>query len=275
MELLKKNTNNESTLNPMLIENIAATAFWTYVHNNGFRETIDSITEHLPPLMWSIEKAQEAIIPYLDFDSEINLTDLTEIKENIYKSCYEDVLEIILKHVREERNILGAIFVEDFIDCKQPDFQFKPILSELERDSDANSDYKIMTTGDFIHVGTLLLRTPLPSGILLKKDSFTFQTPIIVKNTEKALGFHKTIMFIPDGMCELPPNPQKYKFFISGIFHLPTKRPNDLLWHKILSNTTCICKETRFALPNSNFSSITIKPKASGSFLGKLRKFFL
>lgn len=132
-----------------------------------------------------------------------------------------------------------------------------------------------MTTGDFIHVGTLLLRTPLPSGILLKKDSFTFQTPIIVKNTEKALGFHKTIMFIPDGMCELPLNPQKYKFFISGIFHLPTKQPNDLLWHKILSNTTCICKETRFALPNSNFSSITIKPKVSKNFLGKLRKFFL
>lgn len=134
MELLKKNANNESTINPMLIENIAATAFWTYVHNNGFKETIDSITEHLPPLMWSIEKAQEAIIPYLDFDPEINLTDLIEIKEIIYKTCYEDVLEIILKHVREERNILGTIFVEDFTDCKQPDFQFKPILSELEID---------------------------------------------------------------------------------------------------------------------------------------------
>lgn len=271
MELLKKNANNESTINPMLIENIAATAFWTYVHNNGFKETIDSITERLPPLMWSVEKAQEAIIPYLDFDPEINLIELIDIKEIIYKTCYEDVLEIILKHVREERNILGAIFVEDFTDCKQPDFQFKPILSELERDSDANSDYKIITTGDFIHVGTLLLRTPLPSGILLK-DDFAFENPIIVKNTEKALGFHKTIVFIPDGMCELPPNPQKYKFFISGIFHLPTKRPNDLLWHKILSNTTCICEETIFALPNDSFSSLIIKPKTSNGFLASLRK---
>lgn len=261
---------NQMELNPEIIERIAADVFWTYAFDNGRNETIDSIMQSTSSPVWSLEKAQKEINTYFNMEFNGVLSDIA--KKSLAIACYEQVLEVILRHIREEKNIMGPIYVEDFKDCKEGNFKFLHLLRELSKDSDENCGYKIVTQGDFTHIGTLLLRTPLPSVVLLKGNHSSFQSPIIVEDTKKALTFHKTLIFSPREITELPPNSQQYSYFLSGTFHLPTKRPIDHVWYKLLPNTIGICKEAVFSLPHNKRSSFSIHNGNESSLWHKFKE---
>lgn len=248
-------------LNNKVINMIAANAFWGYVFENGMSNTINTIMQDdIPSDMWSMEWVQNNISTYLgphinQFDSPIKLKYLEE-------TVYQEVSECITRHVREEKNIIGAIFTEDFKDCKDPNFKFEHLLIETSKDSDENCGYKVMMQGDeFPNIGTLLLRTPLPSGVLLKKEDLDFplvESFIKIKNTETALGFHKTLIFELHNMDEVLSNPYGYNYFLSGIFHLPTKHTISNAWYKLIPNTIGTTQKATLISQNGNLLSFSL-----------------
>jgi len=167
-------------------------------------------------------------------------------------------LEFITDHVRRGKNIIGTVYSEDFWECKEPNFKFSGLLKNLSVDSDDSCAYKIGMRGKFEHLGTLLLRTPYPSGVLTKTGIPQPTNPIRILNTKKALGFHKTMIFSPDNLMELPENPDGYSHFVSGVFHIPSPRL-DNIWYKLIPNAICVRKSAKFYNSDGTLSWFTLQ----------------
>ena len=112
-----------------------------------------------------------------------------ELSNNLVNRIYYAVANTIVDHVKRGENIIGTIFQEDFKSCKDPDFLFSDMLYQQFSDSDQNAKYKINLKGNYEDKGDLLLRTPFPSGVLLKSEPNNSQ--ILIPDTFKALGFQK------------------------------------------------------------------------------------
>jgi hypothetical protein len=219
-------------INTMLIEQFAAEAFWFFVYkydmqSTGFPDSIDDI----PDLMWSREIARKKLIQLGEAD-----------EEKLVERLYMLVANVIATHGTEEKNIIGTIYVEDFKECKEKDFPYTHLITQLVNDSDENYDLKIK--GQIPHVGTLLLRTPFPSGVLLKE--IPVKSNLLIPNTNNALGFKKTMVLMPKSISILPDNAYGYRAFISGIFCISTTKPADTIWHKIIPNSICSLETQKF-----------------------------
>lgn len=199
--------------------------------------------------MWSLERAQRELEPY--FKQATDNIDLYSMKEHLSKICYEEVFNIIVEHTRADKNIVGPIFVEDFKTCREADFKFESLLSELKHEADENCDYEVIISGDCFCMGTLLLRTPFPSGVLIRQDEKPILGFIEVKDTKKALGFHKTLIFsyTDSEIRKLPPNPQQYDYFLPGFFYLPVKETNNPMWYKLIPNTIGMREGSMMVMP--------------------------
>lgn len=239
-------------INPQIVDNIAASVFWKHAFENGVQETLGSLKDSIPYSIWSLEKAEEELNRYLNSDIDF------KTKKALIKICYEEVFDFIIDHVRREKNIIGTVYTEDFKECKEPNFKFSVLLKSLSVDSDENCAYKIDKHGKFEHLGTLLLRTPYPSGVLTKIEISQPLNPFCVLNTKTALGFPKTIVFSPDGLMNLPENPDGYSHFISGVFHIPSPRL-DSIWCKLIPNSICVRKSAKFYNSDGTLSWFTLQ----------------
>lgn len=234
-------------LNPQFIEKLASEVYWSFVFVYGMQATgFPEYIEDIPDEMWSLELAVEKLL-YSE-----NILD-EECSIDFIHSVYHAVAETIVDHARREENIIGMIFQEDFKSCKEPDFRFLDMLNHQISDSDQNAEYTINIKGNYEVKGHLLLRTPLPSGVLLK--SVPNSTQILIPDTSKALGFQKTLVLLANSGAFLPPNEYGYKYFVTGVFHIPTTNEHNALWLKLIPNATAALRG--FTLLSENGASCT------------------
>ena len=98
--------------------------------------------------------------------------------------------------------------------------------------------------GDPGIAGDLLLRSPLPSAVLLKANPFT--DVIQVKDTRKALGFQKTMLLLIRSLSPLPPNAQGYSLAAHGVFQIPCSQDASAAWRKLIPNGTAVLTAVKF-----------------------------
>lgn len=256
-------------LNPQFIEKLASEVYWSFVFDYGIQATgFPEYIEDIPNEMWSLELAVEKLSYSENIPDE-------EFSIDFIDSVYHAVAETIVDHVRREENIIGIIFQEDFKSCKEPDFRFLDMLNHQFSDSDQNAGYKTNLKGNYKVKGDLLLRTPFPSGVLLK--SIPNSTQILIPDTSKALGFQKTLVLVANRGSFLPSNEYGYKYFVTGVFHIPTTNEHNAQWLKLIPNA--IAALQCFTLLSKNGGSCTgeiisksnVKKK---SFLKKLTSLF-
>ena len=225
-------------LNPQYIEKLSSEAFWSFVFENGWKATgFPENIEDIPKKLWSRETLIEMLISSKAVTRE-------ELSNNLINSVYYAVAETIVDHVKRGENIIGMIFQEDFKSCKDPNFLFSDMLFQQFSDSDQNARYKINLKGNYEDRGNLLLRTPFPSGVLLKSEPNSSQ--ILIPDTFKALGFQKTLLLPVKRVSILPPNEYGYKYFATGVFHIPTTREHDALWLKLIPNAIAVLQSFTF-----------------------------
>lgn len=242
-------------LNPQYIEKLASDAFWFFVFKNGWRATGFPETIHdIPNTLWS----QEILIEMLMRGENASPN---ELSEDLINNLYYAVAETIVDHIKRGENIIGMIFQEDFKSCKEPNFPFSDMLHNQFSDSDQNAKYQINLKGNYKKRGHLLLRTPYPSGVLLKSkpDNFEILTPCTVK----ALGFQKTLLLPVNRVSVLPPNEYGYQYFVTGVFHIPTTSEHDTLWLKLIPNATAVLRGFTFQSGNDETCTGEIVSKSN------------
>ena len=243
------------TLNPQYVEKLASEAFWSFVFDNGWKATgFPENIENIPKKLWSREIAIEMLISSKVVTHE-------ELSNNLVNRIYYAVAETIVDHVKRGENIIGMIFQEDFKSCKNPDFLFPRMLYQQFSDSDQNAKYEINLKGTYEDKGDLLLRTPLPSGVLLKSEPSNYK--ILIPNTFKALGFQKTLLLPVNRVSILPPNEYGYKYFATGVFHIPTTSEHNALWLKLIPNATAVLQGFTFESGNGESCAGEIVSKSN------------
>lgn len=247
------------TLNPEYIEKLASEAFWSFVFDNGWKATgFPQNIEDIPKKLWSREMAIEMLISSKAVTRE-------ELSNNLVNRIYYAVAETIVDHVKREENIVGMIFQEDFKSCKDPGFLFSDMLYRQFSDSDQNAKYEINLKGNYEDKGDLLLRTPFPSGVLLKSEPNN--TQILIPDTFKALGFQKTLLLLVNKVSILPPNEYGYKYFATGVFYIPTTIDHDAIWLKLIPNATVALRG--FTFQSGNGESCTAEIVSKSNFKNK------
>lgn len=209
------------------ITDIASLVFWTNVRNKTFKVTKNIVLGRKFEELWL-----KAIVPlYLErLNLEVDPSNLESTTEWIY----EKVNEFMYNSTLNEQNILGTIYLDDTIECKTPDFDEYVLLENLQQ---IYSEYEPTELPNFQKIGTLLLRTPLPSVVFTSSKEIP-QT-FIVADTSKALGFQVNLIFDVDEIIEFPNNLYGINYCVSGIFKIQNFNGSDFFWHKILPNSFC------------------------------------
>jgi hypothetical protein len=216
------------TFNPQFIENIAAEVFWGYCFRTVYQTAINCVLTGDYGKLWTLKKAAELLHRY---DPGLS--------KDAVKRCYSEVNEYMRDHAAMEQNILGTLYVEDFANCRPPQFGHNVILEAIQT---ARGGGEGEITGSPPVAGDLLIRTPLPAVLLLRGEP-----PgdcVQVADTRKALGFHKTMVLTVGSFSPLPPNPQGYAYSASGVFRIPCRDPEaiETVWYKLMPNSTA-CKQ--------------------------------
>ncbi|MDZ5762769.1 hypothetical protein Cyrtocomes_01163 [Candidatus Cyrtobacter comes] len=251
------------------IVKLASEAFWSFVFKNSFKEAGFVITiEDIPESLWS----REILLKMLSKDLYP-----VELSQDLIDTLYYDVAETIIDHNNREENIIGIVYQEDFKFCKDPNFAFKNLIDKQFTDSDQKSNYYLQLKGKYLNEGELILRTPLPSGILLKSRPTTSSMPYI-PNTLKALGFQKQLVLQITDILPLPANKYGYNYFITGLFYIPTIQDHSLVWLKLIPNATTILNCFRIiCYEDGSFCEGNILPKSptnKKNLINKMLSFF-
>ncbi|NCP62683.1 MAG: hypothetical protein GW748_05155 [Alphaproteobacteria bacterium] len=263
------NNQNQSNLNEnslyFLNERLVADAFWGFVYKNSLKKTgFPENIKDIPKDLWSRERIIDLLKEYkITLKAEGDLEELIE-------SIYLVGSNIITKHMKEGKNIIGPVYVEDFKECKDPFFNFSHLVNRLKSDSNENCDYLLKLNGDYELSGDFLLRTPLPSVVLLKEEPKK-KINIIIPNTEKALGYQKTLILPMQELSTLPNNKEGYKYFATGIFHIPTQIPHDKYWAKLIPNSLCFLEAFNAIIAKGQ---IVKKKKKKDFFKNAFSRFF-
>lgn len=230
-------------IDPQYIEQLASEAYWNFVYKHSIRQTgFPTHIQDIPSTLWS----RDILISALD---EMKAYENHTYTKELIEALYYGVAETIVEHNIQGKNIVGLIYAEDFRACKDPNFIFNKNIEELRSDADKKCGYLLELKGkDFLNEGDLLLRTPLPSGILLKFEPKN--AALYIPNTIKALGFQKTIILPITNISPLPLNEQGYKYFATGVFHIPTQQNSSSEWLKLIPNATGALDSIALYSPN-------------------------
>lgn len=209
------------------ITDIAALVFWINVRNKTFKLTRNIVLSRQYDEIWTV-----STLPlYLEM---LNIKIQDQDKTLAYQTIYDRVNDLIYNSTISELNILGTTYLDDTVECKTPDFDEFVLLEQLQH---IYADYNPPNSMNFEKVGTLLLRTPLPSIVFTYVDEIP-QT-FVVADTMKALGFQVNLIFHVNDVMNFPPNPYGIKNCVSGFFSINNLNNSDWLWHKIIPNSTC------------------------------------
>lgn len=209
------------------ITDIASLVFWTNVRNKTFKVTRNIVLKRQFGELWL-----KAIVPL--YMERLNLEVDPSNIESTTEWIYEKVNEFMYNSTLNEQNILGTIYLDDTTECKTPDFDEFVLLENLQQ---IYAQYKPTDLPKFKKIGTLLLRTPLPSIVFT--NSKEIPQTFIVSDTTKALGFQVNLIFEVDEIIEFPDNPYGVNFCVSGIFKIHNFNGSDFFWHKIIPNSLC------------------------------------
>lgn len=228
-----------------LIVNIAALVFWTNVRKKTYNLIRNYVLNRQFNELWVAE-----IVPvYLEW---ANFEIRSSNNEVAYKKIYHTVNEYIYNATLKEQNILGTIYLDDTIECRTLNFDEFYLLESLQQ---VYAEYRPIQIPNFNIIGTLMLRTPLPSIVFTKSKEIP--SIFIVNDTTKALGFQVNLIFSVDEIFDFPDNPYGIKNCLSGIFEIHNYNNSDNLWHKIIPNSLCYNK-----LRIGDFcETIEVKPK--------------
>lgn len=209
------------TFHPQLIENVAAEVFWGYCFRTHYDTAIADVLDFEYEKLWSLKKAGEMVRRY---GGSLCNADLRRL--------YDEVNSYMRMKAEREENILGTLYVEDFARCKPPRFAHGDLVKRLR--SAGDDDASIEGIAPPV-AGDLLLRTPLPSCVLLRSNPPT--DVIRVADTRKALGFQKTMLLTIRTGGTLPPNPQGYTHAAHGVFGIPCQdEAISPVWWKLIPN---------------------------------------
>lgn len=261
---------------PQYIQELAAEAFWAFVYKNSLRATgFPTKIEEIPEDLWSLE----ILIQMLIDNGELSQANYSR---DLIEALYYAVAETIVDHNKREKNIIGILYVEDFKTCRPPNFAFKELIDKQIIDSDQESNYEFQLKGKYLNEGDLILRTPLPSGVLLKSKP-AGSTPYI-PNTLKALGFQKKLILSITDIIPLPANEYDYEYFATGVFYILTTQGPNLEWLKLIPNSIATLKGFQILYPDGKFNEGKIVPKKGNAlpqksinkkiFLDKILSFF-
>lgn len=209
------------------VTDLAALVFWTNVYNKSFKIARNLALQRQFDKLWIIE-----IMPL--FLERLNLSIAPSDYDKTSKWLYEAVNKLIHNAVIAEENITGGIFVEDFVECRTPDFDDFALVEEL---NNIYYGFKPERLEKFTRHGSLILRTPLPAVVFTEEEHS--QKTFVVNNTFESLGFEVNLILECDESIELPPNPYGLKYCLTGIFKIQNYRESDLIWHKIIPNSIC------------------------------------
>jgi hypothetical protein len=226
------------------ITDIASLVFWTNVRNKTFNITRSLVLKRQFDELW----IKEIVPMYLE---RLNLQVPSSNIDSTISWIYEKVNDFIYDATLNEQNIGGTTYLDDTIECVTPDFDEFVLLENLQS---IYADYENEDLQQFQKIGTLLLRTPLPSIVFTKGEPIP--NVFVIKDTIKALGFQVNLIFETDNIMSFPPNPYGVTHCVSGIFKIHNFNNSDYFWHKIIPN--CMCYEN---LIIGSFSTASDEPK--------------
>ncbi len=213
------------TLNPQLIEDIAAEVFWGYCFRTDYQSAVNGVLASDFGKLWTLKKAGVMLRQHD-----------RQVASETVERCYHAVNAYMTSYASRAENIIGTLYAEDFAACRPPAFAFDDLIRRLRAGGDAEGEIK----GSPPIAGDLLIRTPLPAVLLLRE--IPSSDWIQVADTRKALGFQKTMALMVRGVSPLPVNPQEYGWGATGVFQIPCGETSGPAWFKLMPNSTACRK---------------------------------
>ena len=225
-------------MDQMLIDDLAAHAFWESVQREGFASVTGHVNDRDFLSIWDINTLK----------MYIRLLEIDLSTDNIEKALimiYDTVNNYMYDQTIKDTNINGRVYIEDFSICRPPEFCENMTLEKLKIDNNKVDDNFILESNKTIRkTGVLLIRSPLPAFILLKEKEIP--PFVIVENTEKALGFQKKLILSTKGITLLPDNDFGYIAMATGVFTVPSSAEVNNQWKKIIPNATYAFNGAKF-----------------------------
>jgi hypothetical protein len=212
------------TLNPQLIDGVAADVFWGYCFRTDYRTAINCVLSGSFEKLWTLKKAAKLLRQH---DPGVD--------DGTVRQCYRETNSYMMDKASQEQNIIGMLYTEDFLLCRPPGFTHDELVQRLRA---AGEEAEGESKGSPPVAGDLLIRTPLPAVLLLRDRPPSDW--IRVADTRKALGFQKTMVLLVRSFSPLPVNPQGYGYAACGVFQIPC-RDRDAsapVWFKLMPNST-------------------------------------
>ena len=209
------------------IADIASWVFWSNVQTKSYWKVQNYILNHEFYKLWEKQNVY-------DYLTKVNLTIDSLNMEQTVSLIYKKVNDLLKDSVLMEYNINGTIYLEDTVKCKSPHFKDFDLLQQLKL---KYLNYLNIELPQINKLGTLLLRTPLPSIVFT--NEINIPNTFIVKNTQKAIGFHVNLFYDVDDAIEFPTNIYNIKFCLFGKFRIQNHNSSDNLWKKLIPN--CLC----------------------------------
>ena len=221
--------NLPATINPLYVRAAAAEGFWRYARKFGRQRAMVAASVRTSEL-WSEAQAQAYLARRM----------LNATADEITAFCLA-VHADIRAHLKRNEPIEGVLLAKDFEACRAPEEKLDLLLRELAADAEEGRGE---AEGDEL-VGDLLLRTPLPAGVLLRTETEIGQR--IMPDTGKALGFQKCLALQVRAVRVAPRNDCGYSHYASGTFVLRCTPSLAAKWLSLIPNANLTAKEQTLA----------------------------
>ena len=217
-------SNIPTNINPLYVRAAAAEAFWRYARKFGRQRAMIAASVRASEL-WSQAQAQSYLARRM-------LKTTSDEASAFCQAVHAD----IRAHLKRNEPIEGVLLAKDFDVCRAPEEKLDTLLRDLGADADA---------GDAIYIGDLLLRTPLPAGVLLRQEAEVGQR--ITPDTTRAFGFQKDVALQVRAVRVAPRNDCGYTHYASGTFLIRSPSVLASKWLSLIPNANVIAKEQSLA----------------------------
>jgi hypothetical protein len=225
-------SNDTPSISPLYIRAAAAEAYWRYARKFGQQRAVIASSVHSQEL-WSPAQARA----YLERRA------LDTSDESVNTFCRAVQTEIH-DHLERGEPLEGVLLARHFGTCRAPEEKLDKLLHPLRDDADHGIQADPQTAA--LLRGDLLLRTPLPAGVLLR-EPFTGDG-LLTPDTTKALGFAKDLALKVQAVRPAPRNDHGYTHYASGTFFIRTTHLLVHRWLNLIPNASAVMREAGLAV---------------------------
>ena len=208
------------------LADIAARVFWENVRKSSYETISIFVTSKMFSNLWK----KEDVPAYL---KKLNMQTDPSAAGDQNAWIYNKVNELMYIETQEERNIVGTLYVDDFEQCKTPDFNDEQQILELKEIYKEKEHKEIP---NLEKIGTLILRSPLPAVVYTNSNHIP--RTFLVNDTSKALGFQTNLIFNVQDNIPFPNNPYGVTNALIGIFQIQNYKNTDTKWYKLIPNSS-------------------------------------